>query len=81
MAPTLYSFKLSLSVSFPPNFHEDKGQEAGALPFTLQSVWTSKFLAEPSKQNRFPNMGQGEEGGKAGEIKRSLPLLSPVDPL
>ena len=38
MAPTLYIFKLSLSVSFPLNFHEDKGQEAGALPFILQSV-------------------------------------------
>lgn len=75
-----FFFKLSLSVSFPPNFHEDKGQEAGALPFTLQSVWASKFLAKPSKQNRFPNMGQGEEGGKAEEIRRILPLLSPVDP-
>ena len=56
MAPSLYILKLSLSVSLPPDFHKDKGQEAGATPpFTLQPVWTSKFLA---------NMGRGRKEGR-----------------
>lgn len=78
-----YILSPSLFFSLCPNFHKDKGLEAGAAPpANLQPVWTSEFLAKLPKQTKQVSKHWSGEGShkKGGERKGSSAFLSSVEP-